>query len=76
MVDQTLDNSLDNPVSRKESLRARALLMEHLKKFKREHAVHNLLIVENLNDMLQAVLETFPAVVTLNKVHNSYSKFL
>lgn len=48
MVEQKLDERLDNAVARKESLRARALVKEHLKKLR----LSNLYVVDSLEEML------------------------
>lgn len=48
MIDDTLDPSLDDQLARKESLRARALVLQHLKKLR----LKNVYVVETLDQML------------------------
>jgi len=52
MVEQELDPSLDDAVARKESLRARALVLQHLKKLR----LSNLYVVSSLEEMLEVSL--------------------
>lgn len=53
MIDSKLDDSLqENETSYKESIRARAIVKQHLKKL----ALANLYIVESLDDMLEVSL--------------------
>ncbi len=49
MIDMNLDPGLDDQVVRKESLRARALVKQHLKKLR----LKNLYLVESLEEMLE-----------------------
>jgi len=49
LIDKTLDELLDNAVARKESLRARALVKQHLKKLR----LKNIYLVETLEEMLE-----------------------
>jgi len=49
MIEQGLDDSLDNPVARKESLRSRALVTAHLKKLD----IASLYFVSSLEEMLE-----------------------
>lgn len=48
MIEQSLAPELDDPIARKESLRSRALVIQHLKKLR----LDNVYIVENLEQML------------------------
>lgn len=48
MIEQDLSPELNDPIAKKESLRARALVKEHLKKLR----LDNLYVVESLEDML------------------------
>jgi len=48
-IDMTLVPELDNAVARKESLRARALVREHLKKLR----LSNLYLVDSLSEMIE-----------------------
>ncbi|MGD0576569.1 MAG: hypothetical protein ABSA74_00630 [Candidatus Staskawiczbacteria bacterium] len=57
MVEQKLDDALDDPVARKESLRARALVLQHLKKLR----LKNLYVVDDLEDMLDVSIQLFRA---------------
>jgi len=57
MIEQHLDPSLDNPVAAKESLRARALVKQHLKKLR----LSNLYVVENLSQMFDVALQLHQA---------------
>ena len=53
MISQRLVSSLDDTVARAESLRARILVAEHLKKLR----LPNLYIVNNLNEMLEVSVQ-------------------
>ena len=55
MVEQTLDEELDDEVARKESLRARALVLQHLKKLR----LPNVYLVDTLDQMLEISLKLF-----------------
>lgn len=57
MIDKSLDESLTDPIARKESLRARALVFQHLKKLR----LANLYVVESLEEMLNVSLELWNA---------------
>ncbi|MFA6000357.1 MAG: hypothetical protein WC783_05300 [Candidatus Paceibacterota bacterium] len=57
MIEQALDESLDDAVARKESLRARALVLQHLKKLR----LKNLYVVSTLDEMLDASIQLFRA---------------
>lgn len=57
LIDQELDESLDNSVARRESLRARALVYQHLKKLR----LANLYIVDTLEEMLNVSLMLWEA---------------
>jgi hypothetical protein len=48
MIDKNLVEELNDPIARKESLRARALVKQHLKKLR----LPNLYLVDSLDDML------------------------
>lgn len=48
MIDRDLDASLDDPIARKESIRARALVAKHLER----QELANLYVVRSLEDML------------------------
>lgn len=49
MIEQKIDSELDDPIARKESLRSRALVTEHLKKLN----IASLYVVESLSEMLE-----------------------
>lgn len=68
MVDQVLDEDLmtDNPVAAKESLRARALVKQHLKKL----GFSNLFVVETLDEMMEVSLVLWDSHQVRNKVKN------
>lgn len=57
MVDLRLDDKLDDPIARKESLRARALVLQHLKKLR----LKNLYVVASLDEMLEVSVQLFRA---------------
>lgn len=57
LIEQDLDESLSDPVARKESLRARALVREHLRKLH----LSNLYVVESLDEMLDVSLTLYAA---------------
>lgn len=57
LIAQKLDDALDNAVARKESLRARALVKEHLKKLR----LANLYVVDTLDEMLEISITLFRA---------------
>ena len=58
-IDMTLAPDLDNAVARKESLRARALVREHLKKLR----LSNLYLVDSLSEMFEVSLALYRAAV-------------
>ena len=55
MIEQNLDDTLDDPIARKESIRARALVSKHLRKL----GMANIYFVESLDDMLAISLELY-----------------
>jgi len=57
MIEQDLDPSLDNAVARKESLRARALVKQHLKKLR----LRNVFVVDSLEEMMSVSLQLYKA---------------
>ncbi len=59
MIDKDLDQELkdENPGMAKESLRARALVLQHLKKLR----LSNLYVVDNLDQMLEVSLKLYTA---------------
>jgi hypothetical protein len=57
MIDQKLDAAHDDPIAMKESLRARALVIQHLKKLR----LKNVYVVETLEQMLEAGIHLFRA---------------
>ena len=57
MIHQDLVAELNDPVARKESLRARALVMQHLKKLR----LKNLYVVDDLTEMLDVSIKLFEA---------------
>ncbi len=57
MIEMQLDESLDNTDMRKESLRSRALVVQHLKKLR----LTNVYIVDTLEQMLEISLELYEA---------------
>ena len=60
LIDQSLDDDLmtDNPQLAKESLRSRALVLEHLKKLN----LPNIYVVDNLDDLLSVSIVLYRAV--------------
>lgn len=57
MIDLQLDEALNDPVARKESIRSRALVAEHLRKLR----LPNLYVVDDLTQMLEISLTLFEA---------------
>lgn len=57
MIEQKLNDDLDNEVAKKESLRARALVLQHLKKLR----LKNLYVVSSLEEMLEVSIQLFRA---------------
>jgi len=57
LIDQKLDDELDDAIARKESLRARALVLQHLKKLR----LPNVYLVETMEEMLDISLKLFEA---------------
>ncbi|MBT4941670.1 MAG: hypothetical protein HOL80_01040 [Candidatus Magasanikbacteria bacterium] len=57
MIEQELDDNLEDAVARKESLRARALVKEHLKKLR----LSNLYVVDSLQEMLEVSVTLYRA---------------
>ena len=57
MIEQELDDSLEDAVARKESLRARALVKAHLKKLR----LSNLYVVNTLEEMLEVSVTLYRA---------------
>ncbi len=57
MIEQKLNDDLDNPIARKESLRARALVLQHLKKLR----LKNVYVVSSLEEMLEISIQLFKA---------------
>jgi hypothetical protein len=55
MIEQKLDKELDNEIARKESLRARALVLQHLKKLR----LKNVYVVSSLEEMLEVSVELY-----------------
>jgi hypothetical protein len=63
MIEMDLDPSLNDEVARKESLRARALVLQHLKKLR----LGNLYVVDTLEEMLAAGIELYRAAEIRSK---------
>lgn len=57
LIEQKLDDSITDPPIRKESLRARALVLQHLKKL----ALGNVYLVETLEEMLEISVTLYRA---------------
>lgn len=57
MIEQKLDDGLSNAEARKDSLRARALVKQHLKKLR----LSNLYVVESLEEMLEVSITLYRA---------------
>ena len=57
MVEMNLDQSLNDLIARKESLRSRALVYQHLKKLR----LKNVYIVETLDQMLEVSIQLYRA---------------
>ncbi len=57
MIQQNLIEELDNEIARKESLRARALVSEHLRKL----SLNNLYVVDSLDEMLEISIKLYEA---------------
>jgi len=71
MIEQRLDEKLDNAVARKDSLRARALVKQHLKKLR----LSNLYVVDTLEEMLEVSVKLFRAAQIREplKVYNPHA---
>lgn len=67
MIAQTLDENLNDPIARKESLRSRALVKQHLKKLR----LKNVFLVDNLEDMLTVSIQLHESA----KVHKQLERF-
>lgn len=67
MINMELDIELDDKVARKESIRARALVLEHLRKLR----LSNLYLVDNLDEMLAVSIELHRAA----KIVAPFEKF-
>ena len=59
MIEQKLDDDLSNQEARKESLRARALVLQHLKKLR----LKNVYVVSTLEEMLEVSIMLYTAAV-------------
>ena len=57
MIDKNLIPELDDPTARKESLRARALVFQHLRKLR----LSNLYVVDSLGEMLDVSIKLYRA---------------
>lgn len=57
MIETELNPSLNNEVARKESLRSRALVIQHLKKLR----LKNVYVVDTLQEMLEVSIELYKA---------------
>ena len=57
MIEMNLDQSLNDPIARKESSRSRALVSQHLKKLR----LKNVYIVETLDQMLEVSIQLYQA---------------
>lgn len=57
MIDQSLAPELDNEVARKESLRARAIVQQHLKKLR----LRNVYVVDTLEEMYSISIDLYKA---------------
>ncbi len=57
LIQQDLVPELNDPITRKESLRARALVMQHLKKLR----LKNLYVVDTLEQMMEVSIKLFEA---------------
>lgn len=67
MISRNLVDTLDDQIARKESLRARALVNEHLRKLK----LPNVYMVDSLEEMLEVSLRLHPVAV----IREELSKF-
>ena len=59
LIDKALDPALSDAVARKESLRARALVIEHLKKLR----LANLYLVDDMDEMLEVSTKLWDGIV-------------
>lgn len=64
MIERDLDPSLDDPIMRKESIRARALVSKHLEKLD----LANVYFVDNFDDMLALSIQLHGVAQTLKSV--------
>lgn len=67
LIDDNLDEKLDDAVARKESIRARALVKQHLKKLR----FKNVYLVETLEEMLELSVALYRAV----EIRESLSRY-
>lgn len=72
MIDKNLDESLTDPIARKESLRARALVKQHLKKLR----LANLYLVDDLETMFGVSVELYRMAIVRKElsVYNPHRK--
>ncbi len=68
MIEMELDPNLDDEITRKESLRARALVKQHLKKLR----FRNVYLVDTLEEMLEVSIQLHKAV-TIRKPLESFN---
>ena len=67
LIDMDLDESLDDPIARKDSIRARALVKQHLKK----QRLKNVYLVESLEEMLEVSVQLHEAA----SIHSGLRRF-
>lgn len=67
MIEQNLVPELDNQLARKESLRARALVQQHLKKLR----FKNVYVVDTLDEMFEVSVQLYKAA----SIHEPLGKF-
>lgn len=67
LIDRNLDEDLDDPTARQESLRARALVYQHLKKLR----LSNLFVVDTLDEMFDVSVQLWGTA----KVRYNLSKY-
>jgi hypothetical protein len=70
MIDRRLDESLDDPLTRKESLRARALVSKHLEKLD----LANVYMVDSLETMLEVSIRLHRIAVERLMLENFRSR--
>lgn len=70
MIEKELDESLNDPIARKESIRSRTIILEHLEKIQAK----NVYVVDDLNTMLDASIALNTICRAEKKLRNHIKK--